>query len=99
MTIVHCMHKDYTHYIGRGKLSIGLQNHYSHKPSMVPGTIMVPDVETAIRRFEEDTRANPALMAQIKALPGDAVLGCWCVQPGPCHGHVIIKLWKEANGK
>lgn len=24
------------------------------------------------------------------------VLGCWC-KPGPCHGDVLIKLWKEKH--
>jgi hypothetical protein len=33
-------------------------------------------------------------MERIRALPANAVLGCWC-KPGSCHGDVIVKIWKE----
>lgn len=77
-------------------MSIGLHNRFSHKPSAVPGIVIVSSREEAIRRFEFDTRRNPKMMAQIAALPEDAVLGCWC-HPKPCHGDVIVKLWKEIH--
>ncbi len=36
------------------------------------------------------------VLAAIRALPPDAVLGCWC-KPKPCHGDVIVKLWHEMH--
>ena len=49
-----------------------------------------------MRRFEKHARRSPALLALIKALPENARLGCYCT-PKPCHGDVIVKLWKELN--
>lgn len=94
-TVVHCKLEQYTHYIGRPSK---LGNKYSRSGESVYGVIKVDTVAEAIRRFEEDTRKNKYLMDLIKALPEDAVLGCWC-KPGPCHGDSIVKIWNELHGK
>lgn len=52
--------------------------------------------DEVIAMYEGWARQQPALLEKIKALPEDAVLGCWCA-PKSCHGSVIIKLWKELN--
>ena len=49
-----------------------------------------------IEKFEAYARGNPVIMGYIKALPKDAVLGCWCA-PLPCHGMVIRKIWIELH--
>ena len=53
--------------------------------------------DEVIATYEAWARKQPALLEKIKALPEDAVLGCWCA-PLPCHGDVIVKLWKEMRG-
>lgn len=98
MRVVHCKKEAHTHYIGRGPKSIGLHNRYVWTPSKLAYTVQVSNRDDSLRYFEQDTRRNPKMMAQITALPEDAVLGCWC-HPKPCHGDVIVKLWKEIHEK
>ena len=52
--------------------------------------------DDVIKMYEKWARQQPVLLDLIKALPEDAVLGCWCA-PQRCHGEVIMKLWKELN--
>jgi hypothetical protein len=83
MTLVHHKLSPYTHYIGR--------------PGPFGNPFPVTERngrETAIADFKTWALTNKKLMALIKALPEDAVLGCWCLPPLPCHGSVIIELWK-----
>lgn len=47
--------------------------------------------------FERHARQNQKLLDLIRALPAEAILGCWCA-PRPCHGDVIVKLWEELHG-
>lgn len=89
--VVHCKKEPYTLYIGRPS---ELGNPFSHRPSSVPGTVVGPTVEWAIDQFEQHAREH--LMEKIAEIPEGAVLGCWC-KPGPCHGDVIVKLWKELH--
>lgn len=46
--------------------------------------------------YEAWARNQPKILEAIKALPEDAVLGCYCA-PKRCHGDVIVKLWKEPH--
>lgn len=84
MTVVHCKREPFTHYIGR--------------PSVFgnPFTVEEHGRLTAIALFEEWARQEPRVLDAIMALPGNAVLGCWCHKL-PCHGHVIIRIWKELH--
>ena len=43
--------------------------------------------------FYQDVRASQALQDAIRALPEDAVLGCWCAPKYKCHGSVIEGVW------
>ncbi len=84
MTVVHCKREPFTHYIGR--------------PSVFGNPFTIADYgrHTAIAMFEEWARQQPTVLDAILALPADAVLGCWCHKQR-CHGHVIMRLWKELH--
>ncbi len=105
MRVVNCRKEPYTHYCGRWpRWKIAqeggqnpLANMYAHVQSGVPGVTIVESREAAIRSFEDEARTDPAIVAAIKALPEDAVLGCWC-RPKACHCDVIVKLWREWYG-
>lgn len=92
MKVVNIKREPYTHYIGRGSF---FGNIYSHQPSNFP-VIKVASREEAIASYENNTRSNQGLLDYIRGLPEDAVLGCFCA-PLPCHGDIIIKLWKEMH--
>ena len=46
-----------------------------------------------LRRYEDHIRRNPDLFNAVMELEGKE-LGCWC-KPSPCHGDILIKLFKE----
>ena len=85
MRVVHFKKEPYTVYIGR--------------PSQFgnPYPLVEYPRSEAIEKYEVYARENPKLLAAIKELDHDSVLGCWCA-PRACHGDIIIKLWKELNG-
>ena len=94
MKVVHCKREPYTVYIGRpGKFGnpfvVGAGAWHNDRWSR----------EAAIAKFEQYARATAEVMAAIKALPPDAVLGCWCKPKNACHGDVIVKLWHELHNK
>jgi hypothetical protein len=81
MRVVHCKRESYTVYIGR--------------PSVFGNPYVIGTDGTrqqVIDLFETYAREN--LTHEIKQLKEDDVLGCWC-KPQPCHGDIIIKLWRE----
>lgn len=93
MNVVNVRTARCTHYIGRGYyaglVQAGLGN---------PFTISIGRSRAkAIEQFEQWARETPEVLERIKALPRDAVLGCWC-KPSACHGDVIVKLWQEMHG-
>ena len=51
-----------------------------------------------INKYEKYARNNFVLLEKIKALPKEAVLGCFCA-PLACHGDIIIKIWKELHNE
>jgi len=87
MKIVHCKREKYDLYIGRPSI---WGNPFSIGKD---GTR-----EEVIKKYEEYVRNNKALMNWISLLHKDTVLGCWC-HPQPCHGDIIIKIWKELYEK
>ncbi len=52
--------------------------------------------ERAVEEFRLYLLKRPDLVDQIRGL-GGKTLGCWC-KPGPCHGDVIVALYKELVG-
>ena len=49
-----------------------------------------------LERYEHHIRMNPDLFNAVMELEGKE-LGCWC-KPSPCHGDILIKLFKERQG-
>ena len=47
-------------------------------------------------RYENQIRKNPDLFNAVVELEGKEI-GCWC-KPSPCHGDILIKLFKERQG-
>lgn len=106
MRVVHVKQHPFTHYIGRGwmpKVPTGKQQPlHTNLGNPFVITAAGPYVpaqtrEDVIRLYEGWARSEPKVLERIRALPEDAVLGCWC-KPHDCHGDVIAKLWKELNG-
>lgn len=96
MRVVHCMKDRYTHYIGRPHKDIP-------KADWGPFGNPFPLVhesrrDAVLKRYEAHARGTPELLDAIKALPKDAVLGCWCA-PKLCHGDIIVRLWRELHGE
>lgn len=94
MKVVHC-NEPHTHYIGRPST---FGNPYKLRTECA---VSGPDPDgysrsSAIELFEAHARRTPSLMAAIRELPEDAVLGCWC-KPKACHGDIIVKLWHEMH--
>lgn len=95
--VVHCRQAPYDIYIGRGRDptsgAVGeWGNPFSHRPSRVPGVIVVSSIEEAIAQHRlhlwQEVRSGRLPLDRLAALAGK-ILGCWCRQPGPCHGHTL----------
>jgi hypothetical protein len=104
--VVHCKRAAYDVYIGRGRDPRTGEpgewgNPFSHRPSRVPGVIVVGSVEEAIARYRshlwEELRAGRLALECLAALEGKR-LGCWCA-PAPCHGEVLAAAaaWAAAQ--
>lgn len=101
--VVHCRQAPYDRYVGRGAGDLGeWGNLYSHRPSRVPGVIVVATVGEAIRLHRrwlwEQLRTGAIPLERMAELDG-LTLGCWCHQPGPCHGHTLLAAarWAAAQ--
>ena len=53
--------------------------------------------KNCLKRYEDHIRNDPKLFREIMELEGKE-LGCWC-KPSPCHGDILIKLFKERQSK
>lgn len=97
MIVVNVRTHSCTHYIGRGSFGSGINTNLGNSATITRER----DRDTVVKFFEDWVRNDPGFVAQgyrerIKALPENAVLGCWC-KPLACHGDVIVKLWKEMH--
>ena len=97
--VVHCRRAPFDVYIGRGRDPLSgelgeLGNPYSHRPSRVPGVIVVATVEEAIERHRlwvwQQLRSRRLSLPQLARLDG-ATLGCWCGEGPPCHGWNFVR--------
>jgi hypothetical protein len=73
--------------------------HYIGRPSIYGNPFPMNserDREEKIAQFENWVRNNSEMLRRIRELPENAVLGCYC-SPKPCHGDVIVKIWKEMH--
>ena len=105
-TVVNCRRAPYDTYIGRGgDPETGEPgewgNPFSHRPSRVPGVIVVGSRQEAIRRYRrwlwEQIRSGEVSLEALAALHGKR-LGCWCA-PDPCHGEVLAAAAAWAWGR
>lgn len=95
--VVHCRRAPYDLYVGRGRDPESGEpgewgNPYSHRPSRVPGVIVVGSVDEAIamhRRWLYEQLRSGAISLERMASLAALTLGCWCDQPGPCHGWTL----------
>lgn len=108
MRIVHVKGEPFTHYIGRGWMPTVPKGKVQPAHANLGNKFAIGDIgpegtpmtrEGVIKAFEMWLRLSPEAkptLERIKALPEEAVLGCWC-KPRACHGDVIAKLWKEMH--
>lgn len=66
-------------------------NPFTHKEG-TRATHVVGSKTEAIAAYEKWIRSQPELMARARRELRGKVLGCWCQQPGPCHGHVLVRI-------
>ncbi len=104
--VVHCKRAAYDVYVGRGRDPKTGEpgewgNPFSHRPSRVPGVIVVASVEEAIERYRlhlwAEISSGQLSLERLAALD-NKTLGCWCA-PGPCHGEVLSEAaaWAAAQ--
>jgi hypothetical protein len=95
-SVVHCKREHYDIHIGRGRDPRSGEhgswgNPFSHRPSNVPGVILVATREEAIARYADwlvvELDAERISLRELAAL-NDKALGCWCA-PQSCHGEVL----------
>lgn len=55
----------------------------------------VGSAEEAVRRYREYILSSPSLLNDLGELEGKT-LGCWCT-PNPCHGDVLVALFKLSH--
>jgi hypothetical protein len=105
-TTVHCQREPYDVYIGRGRDPRSGEpgrwpNPFSHRPSRVPGVVLVGTREEAIEHYRRWLWAEICLdrvdLAELASLHGKAI-GCWCA-PQRCHGEVLeaAAMWALAE--
>ncbi len=83
MKVVNIKNEGCTVYIGR--------------PSRLGNPFHIDEHRTRAKAIEMyESYARRVRMHDIRELPSDAILGCYC-SPKPCHGDVIIKIWKELH--
>jgi len=71
-------------------------NPYVWRPGELrSGRVQVRDRAEAIARYEADLRADPARVADVRAVLRGVDLACWCPLDEPCHADVLLRV---ANG-
>lgn len=87
MRVVNKHTEPYTVYIGR--------------PTIFGNPFVIGidgDRSMVVFKYEGWVRNQPKVLDAISKLKNDDVLGCFC-HPKPCHGDVIIKLYRELHSK
>jgi len=92
MRVVNVRVEECTHYIGRGRAPSGINTRLGN-PFGICGR-GGHGRETVIELFFDWATRNEVVLEKIRALPEDAVLGCWC-KPNACHGDAIVEIWKR----
>ena len=82
-------------YIGR-RWTLGgwnLPESIWFNPFKLPSKATPEQRQACLDMYEAYVRGRPELMAQLPDLSGK-IMACFC-HPLPCHGDVLVKLWKE----
>lgn len=70
-------------------------NPYTHLPTTVPGTVLVPTREVAIEGFRHYAMTRLEVDPQwLEPLRYATALVCWCA-PQSCHGNIIMDLMRS----
>lgn len=93
--VVHVKREPFTHYIGRNAATHGYASRDANLANPFPITAQRTRF-AAVAEFYAHAKANPEILERIRALPRDAVLGCWCA-PNACHGDAIKRIWSELH--
>ncbi len=83
MRVVHCKKEPYTHYVGR--------------PSRLGNQFVIGKDgtrEQVVIKYKHFAVNNPEILEEIKKLPPDAILACWC-SPLDCHANAIMEIYNE----
>lgn len=59
-----------------------------------PFTVKEYGREGALQKYQEYILNNPQLLNSLPELTGK-VLACWCQPPDPCHGDILVELYRR----
>jgi hypothetical protein len=90
--VVHCDREPYDVHVGRGT---PFGNPFSHLPGTPPRLRQLTR-EDAIEAFEDHVRAQPELLARIKAQLRGKILGCHCA-PLACHADILARIANDED--
>ena len=98
--VVHCKRAPFDVYVGRGNGSTW-GNPFTHKAGTL-AEFVVPHAEV-IPRYEAWLRAQPELVAKVRAELRGKELACWCAgaagltlaRPYKCHAQVLAQVASE----
>lgn len=88
-TVVNVRDEEFDIYIGRA--SFGWADSKWRNPYRITFN---RSRQQAIAAYRSYIQTRPDLLRALSELSGKR-LGCWCA-PLPCHGDVLVELWKEA---
>lgn len=92
-------------------VAAGEKNLYVGRPSLLGNPFKLGvdgDRQEVLAKYRawlwSEVQANSEVAQAIRALPEDAVLGCWCVSCSNlgeevCHAQVIAKCWRWMHGR
>lgn len=71
---------------------------YIGRPAILGNPFRVRDHgrEGAVAKYRQYLLERPDLLEIVRGLGGKR-LGCYC-KPKPCHGDVIVEVWKQLHG-
>lgn len=91
-TVVHVNRQPYDIYIGRAWA--GFPESKWHNPFYLKDKNDPVERNAVADKYEAHVRSRPDLIAALPELEAK-ILGCWCRPKAPCHGDVLVKLFKE----
>lgn len=90
--VVHVNKSRFDLYIGRA--FAGHSESKWHNPFPLMDKNDPVEREACAAKYESYLRGRVELLAALHELEG-LTLGCWCRPKFPCHGDILVKLFKE----